>query len=182
MRADISQLSRLTTFNSNKYKNMQILACLQDEVRNGNYKHKMSSTGKRLGRVTDGYIFHSLMHDSLAVLHWEVHIAILSDLCFVLRVFKTWKYFQTVLTNFLKYELQCTFNKVWTKAKLPVMLTKSSGKHRSSPWICLFGSLVVLLLSFLGMGFSTKWPSGDNLLSMKKKNPNYFRGSLFPLI
>lgn len=66
---------------------MQIFACLQDEVRNGNYKHK--SSGKYFGKVTDGYIFHSLMHDSLAVLHWQVHEAILSDLRFVLIVFKT---------------------------------------------------------------------------------------------
>lgn len=124
--------------------------------------------GNRFGKVIDGYIFHSLMHDSLAVLHWQVHVAILSDLCFVLIVFKTWKYFQTVLTKFLKCELQCTFNKVWTKARLPVMLTKSSEKYWSSPWICLFGVLVVYILSFLGMGFSTKWSSGDNLLSMKK--------------
>lgn len=68
----------------------------------GNYKHKLSSTGKCFGKVIDGYNFHSLIHDSLAVLHWQVHVAILSDLCFVLTVFKTRKYFQTVLTKIFK--------------------------------------------------------------------------------
>lgn len=46
-----------------------MLACLQDEMRIGNYKHKISSSGKDFGKVIDGYIFHSFMHDSLAVLH-----------------------------------------------------------------------------------------------------------------
>lgn len=106
-----------------------MLACLQDEMRIGNYKHKISSSGKDFGKVIDGYIFHSFMHDSLAVLHWQVHVAILSDLCFDLKAFKTRKYFQTVSTKFLKYKSQCMFNKKLTKARLPVMLTKSSRKH-----------------------------------------------------
>lgn len=55
--------------------------------------------------------FHRLMHAALTVLRWQVYIGILSDLCFVLIIFKRKKPRQAILTIFLKYDLQCTFTK-----------------------------------------------------------------------
>lgn len=150
---------------------MQILACLQDEVRNGHYKYKIPSAGKHSDKVVVGYSLLSLLNaccprsTALAGPHRNTF-----RLCFVLIMFKTKKSFQAVLTIFLKYDLQCTFTRERTKARLPAMLTKCSGKHRSSPWVRFFGSVGVLLLSFMGeeTHFSTKWFSEDNQVSTKR--------------
>lgn len=125
--AYISQLKRLLTFNTNTYKNMQILACLQDEVRNGHYKYKIPSTGKHSDKVIVGCSLLSLLNaccpsgTALTGPHRNTF-----RLCFVLIMFKTKKSFQAVLTIFLKYNLQCTSTREWTKARLPAMLTKCS--------------------------------------------------------
>lgn len=43
-------------------RNMQIVACLQDEVRNSYCKHKMSSTGKCFGKVIEGQSLLSVLN------------------------------------------------------------------------------------------------------------------------
>lgn len=112
--------------------------------------------------------FHGLMHVVLAVLRWRSQAV---DSCYVLIVFKTKNHFQAVLINLLRHNLQCTFpkesfslNKSWTFCDANQIL------HRTSPWICLFRSVGVLLLSFLGeeKDFSTKWSSEDNWVSTKR--------------
>lgn len=105
----------------------------------------VGNTSARLLMAKGG--FHCSMHTVLAVLHWQIQAAIPFTLVLSQLYLKTMKYFQAVLINLLKHNLQCTFtkesislNKSWT-----FHAAKSSGKHRTSPWSCLFGSMGVLL-------------------------------------
>lgn len=91
--------------------------------------------------------FHCSVHTVLAALHWQSQATIPFTLVLSQLYLKTMRYFQAVLINLLKYNSQCTFtkesislNKSWTFRD-----AKSSGKHRTSPWSCLFGSVGVLL-------------------------------------
>lgn len=91
--------------------------------------------------------FHCSVHTVLAGLHWQSQATIPFTLVLSQLYLKTMRYFQAVLINLLKYNSQCTFtkesislNKSWTFRD-----AKSSEKHRTSPWSCLFGSVGVLL-------------------------------------
>lgn len=113
--------------------------------------------------------FQCSMPAMLAVLRWQSQAVV--DLCYVWIVFKTEKHFEAVLINLLKHNLQCTFpkesrspNKSWTFCDASQIL------HRTSPWICLFRSVGVLLLSFLGEEKNFSAVIQQRQLGVYKKN------------